>query len=181
MKTLTIDGIPVADVSPAAEAVITKLQGQVSDAQKALNTADAEAATTIAAKDAEITRLDAELATAKGQILTGDALDKAIIARTQLIGDAKRIAPDLKTDGLSDADIRKGAVLAKLGDTYAGRDAVFFDHAFELQLALAGDSAGVDPVRDAIRDAKPAPSDLKIVADARAEMIADMKGEKVAA
>jgi len=163
MKTITFDGLPVADVSPAAEAVILKLQGQITDAATAVSTAEATHATAIAAKDAEIATKDAEIATLKGQVLTADALDAAIVARSKLVEDARKIAgADFAVAGLTDADIRKGAVLVKLGDSYADKPAAFFDTAFELQLIQVGDAAPVnaDPIREAIKDGiqTPAPA-----------------------
>lgn len=180
MKTITFDGLPVADVSPAAEAVITKLQGQVKDAAAA----EAAHATAIAAKDAEIATRDAEIATLKTHVLTADALDTAIVARSKLVEDARKIAgADFAVAGLNDADIRKGAVLINMGDAYADMPAAFFDRAFELQLAKVGDTtpAKTDPIRDAIKDGlKPTPTATSAYDAMKADMASRWQDPKAA-
>jgi hypothetical protein len=165
-KTMLVDGLAV-EVTDAAELAIKKLQ----DAQAKLvadhAAADAKAATESAAKDAKIATLDAELATAKAAILTGDALDKAVAARAQLISDAKALIGDKADVTGTDADIKKRVVLAKLGDAYKDREAVFFDAAFEMQVVGKAKSP-VDPLRAAINDGKNTPTMERALIDARA-------------
>ncbi|MBO9710564.1 MAG: DUF2213 domain-containing protein [Caulobacter sp.] len=182
LKTILVDSLQV-ETTDAGEAAIKKLLGDNAALKDAAAKADAAHALAIKAKDEQIAKLDAEVATLKGQVLTGDALDKAIAARGKLIGDAKKIAGEaLVTDGKSDAEIKKAAVLAKLGDTYAGRDATFFDHAFEIQLAQVGDSS---TQRNHLADAIGAGAGA-IIGDAaeqaakaaRASYMAALRGEK---
>ncbi len=115
-------------------------------ADAAKNLADAQAGheKVIAAKDAEIAKKDAEIDALKAKVLEGPALDAAVAARGDLIDKARRIAPDVKTDGLSDADIRKAVVTAKLGDAVKDKADAYIDARFDI---LAEDAEQVDPVR----------------------------------
>jgi hypothetical protein len=155
IKKITVDGVPI-DATDQSEAIIRKLEGTVATLSGQLTAADAKA-TTAEAGAAEVkNRLEAELATAKAQIPTGDALDKLVVARTQLLADARRLAPAADFTGKSDADVRKIATTAKLGDAaVAGKEDGFFVHAFDMLLlqhpAPAGGHQG-DPILDAARN-----------------------------
>lgn len=151
-KNILVDGFQV-EVTDAAEAAINKLLTKLSDAASALTNAEAKFATDKAALDAKIATLDAELATAKSNILTGDKLDAAVAERSKLVTDAKKIGGDKLDVSGTNADIKKRAVLAKLGDAYKDRDAAFFDAAFELQIAGAG-TQDRDTVRETLIDGK---------------------------
>lgn len=131
--------VAVAD-APAVEAF-------KADAAKKL--ADAEAAhdAAVAAKDAEIAKKDAEIDDLKGKVLEGPALDVAVAARGDLIATAKAISPNVKTDGVADADIRKAVVIDKRGDSVKDKSQAYFDAAFDI---LAEDANTVDPVRQHI-------------------------------
>lgn len=84
------------------------------DAKIGSLTADlATATTSIQAKDGEIAALNAKLADAE---VTPAKLQALADARADVIGKAKAIAPNIVTDGKTDAEIRKEAVTAKLGD-----------------------------------------------------------------
>jgi hypothetical protein len=158
-KTVLVDGLSVETTDAGAQA-IEKLQGIIVTLTADKAKLEAKIATDAAAHTEALTKKDAEIATAKASIITGDKLDAAIQSRGKLIGDAKRLAgDDFKTDGLSDADIRKGAVTKKLGDEACkGKDTAFFDHGFDLlvaQLPAADSKTTVDPLAAALRDAKP--------------------------
>lgn len=114
------------------------------DAAKTLADAQAGHEKAVAAKDAEIAKKDAEIDALKAKVLDGAALDAAVAARGDLIAKAKSIAPDVKTDGLSDADIRKAVVTAKLGDAVKDKAEAYIDARFDI---LAEDADKVDPVR----------------------------------
>jgi hypothetical protein len=180
-KTITFDGLPV-DVTDAAEAVINKLKGMLDTAGKALETAKAEHATAIAAKDAELGAKDAKIAEVEKQVITGAALDALVADRAAVVAKAKAIAPTLDAAGKTNADVKRAAVAAKLGDEkvkdksddYVG---ALFDH-------LAADAEQEpDPIRDAVKDGLVNDADAaeKAVKDARAEMLAELRGEKAAA
>ena len=55
---------------------------------------------------------------------------------------------DVKTEGLSDAAIRKAVVVAKLGDAVAGKSEAYIDARFDI---LSEDAANADPFADAMK------------------------------
>lgn len=95
---------------------IAAVEAFKADAAKKL--ADAEQAHTkaIADKDAELAKKDAEIDDLKKKILSDADLDKRVQERSDLIDKARSVASDLQVDGKTDAEIRKAAVAAKLGD-----------------------------------------------------------------
>jgi len=119
LKTITFDGLQVADVSPDAEAVIVKLQGQVADAASAKTTLDARVAeltTQNATKDAEIATLKTQLADAA---LTPAKLQDAAKAYALVVGQAKALGATV-ADGMDIPAIQAAVVAAKLGDAAKG-------------------------------------------------------------
>lgn len=100
----------------------------------------------IAAKDAEIAKVEAARDEAQGKILSDVGLDKRVADRAELIGKARAIVTDVKTDGLSDVAIRKAVVIAKLGDGMADKSDAYLDARFDI---LAEDR--VDPVADVLK------------------------------
>ncbi|MHC5307518.1 DUF2213 domain-containing protein [Bartonella sp. LJL80] len=114
-RTIQVDGLPVelADKDAAiVEKELNKLKEQVAAKEEEL----AEAKKASDAKDAQMAAKDAEIDALKGEVLDAAALDARVAARAELIAVAKDIAPDVKTAGLSDADIRKAVVVSKIGD-----------------------------------------------------------------
>lgn len=148
LKTVVL-GDKAVQVAVADVAAIEQFKA---DSAKALADAKAEHETAIAAKDAEIAKKDAEIDGLKGKVLDGAALDAAVAARGDLVAKAKAIASDVKTDGLSDAAIRKAVVVAKLGDAMKDKPDAYIDARFDI---LAEDAAGDDQVRDALANLKP--------------------------
>jgi hypothetical protein len=150
-KTITFDGLPV-EATDAAEAVINKLKGMLDTSGKALETALADHKTAIAAKDAELGKKDAEIADLKGKVLDAKALDALVAERGTLLAKVKAIAPTLDAAGKTNAELKRAAVAAKLGDDkvkdrsddYVG---ALFDH-----LSADAKDGVSDPVRDALKD-----------------------------
>lgn len=167
LRKVVLDGISIETTDQGAEA-ISKLQKQLSDAAAVQAKTDADHAKAIAAKDAELAKKDAEIDALKGKVLDTAALDAAVQARGDLIAKAKVIAADVKTDGLSDADIRKAVVIAKRGDAVKDKSAAYYDAAFDI---LAEDAAGADDLRDALSARKPTNDDAKALADAQAAYV----------
>lgn len=117
---------------------------QLADAQ---STHDAA----IAAKDAELAKLQAKLDDAESKIMSDADLDKRVADRAALVGAAKAIVGDIKTEGLSDADIRKAVVTAKLGDAaVADKSEAYIDARFDILVEDSAKDTG-NPVRDAIK------------------------------
>ena len=155
--------VAIAD-APAVEAF-------KADAAKKLEDAKAASDAAIAAKDSDLAKKDAEIDALKAKVLEGPALDAAVAARGDLIAKAHAIAPDVKTDGLSDAAIRKAVVTAKLGDAVKDKAEAYIDARFDI---LAEDAGKIDPVRFTLNK-EPA----KIV-DSHAAYLARMTGKKEA-
>lgn len=131
-----------------------KLDAFKATVKQSLTDAETKHATALAAKDAELAKRDATIDDLKTKVVTDADLDKRVQARADLISLASVIAKDVKTVGLSDADIRKNVVIAKRGDAVKDKSAAYFDAAFDI---LAEDAAKTaDPVARALADGKPA-------------------------
>lgn len=146
-RTVMVDGLSVETTDAGAQA-IGKLQTDLEKAKKAF--ADAENAHTaaIAAKDAQIAKLEAERDDLKGKVLTDAALDARVQARADLLATAKAIH-DADYTGKSDAEVRKAVVVAKLGDAaVAGKSEAYLDARFDILV----EDAKKDPVARALRD-----------------------------
>ncbi len=150
LKTVTVDGLSI-EVTDQGAQVITKLQKQLADADAAHVKLVSDHDTAIKAKDGELAKKDAEIDALKAKVLDGAALDAAVQARGDLIAKAKAIAPEVKTDGLSDAAIRKAVVVAKLGDAMGEKGEAYIDARFDI---LAEDAAGTETLRSAISTIK---------------------------
>jgi hypothetical protein len=150
LKTVTVDGIPV-EVTDQGATVIGTLQSRLADANTKFTDAEKAHQTAIAAKDAELAKKDAEIDALKAKVLDEKALDAKVQARADLISVAKSIAKDVKTEGLTDADIRKAVVVAKLGDAaLAGKPEAYIDARFDI---LAEDAkSNPDPFARAVSD-----------------------------
>lgn len=152
MKTLTLDGLQVTDVSAPAEAAIIKLQGQLKDAQTAQAKAETDLAasvTTAATKDAEIATLKTQLADAA---LTPAKLQDAAKAYATVTAQAKALGATV-TDGMDSDAIKAAVVTAKLGDAAKGWTADQIATSFAtLTAGLKVDDAAGDPLRSVMTD-----------------------------
>jgi hypothetical protein len=145
MKTFVVDGISV-EMSDTAIQVVQKVLDQFGAAKTALtdaNTKVGELTATISAKDGEIVVLKQQVTDAA---LTPEKLDAAVQARGAVIADAKAIHKDVVTDGKTDAEIKRAAVVAKLGDAATGMDDAAIGGAF----AALCKATPRDTVRDAL-------------------------------
>jgi len=96
----------------------------------------------MAEKDKEVAKKDAAIDDLKGKVLDAEALDKRVADRADLLAKAATSAKDVKATGLSDADIRKAVVSAKLGDTaVTGKHDAYIEARFDM---LAEDAAKGD-------------------------------------
>lgn len=134
---VTVDGITI-ETTDQGKQVIEKLQKQLSDALE--NGTKHESA--LAAKDAEIDDL-------KSKVMDAETLDAKVAARANLISKATAIAPGIHTDGKSDEELRRAAVVAKLGDAaIAGKSQAYVDARFDI---LAEETSKTsDQLRDTI-------------------------------
>lgn len=151
LKTVTVDGIPV-EVTDQGAIVITTLQTRLADAVAKLTATETAHQTAIAAKDADLAKKDAELDATKAKVLSDADLDKKVQARADLIAVAKTIAKDVKTEGLTDAGIRKAVVVAKIGDAaVAGKADAYIDARFDILVDEAAKGAA-DPFAAIVKD-----------------------------
>lgn len=169
VKTFTLDGLPVRfDDEAAIEAAFAKLTDNAAKANERAEAAakaltDAEVAHAAALKDAndakskaeaEVASLTKELADSK---ITPEQLREAAKAYAMVIDAAAKIAPNFKVeDSMTEADIRKGAILSVFGDAYKDKADTFFDALFEVEAAKVKDKQApiADPYRQQMGDRK---------------------------
>ena len=163
--------IPFAVADETAAAVVRNIQS-------ARDTALADLATVTTARDTlqgekvvlEQKLKDAEVTPAKLQVLAD--------ARAKVIADAKRISPEIVTDGKTDAEIRKLAVSAKLGDATSALSDAAIEGAFVALVPLA--DANEDGIQKVIKDGALQTNDAKAeYTKAREKRLAEMRGETV--
>lgn len=153
------NGEAVRIANDAREGAFKELQTKVGTLTADLATAN----TTIQTKDGEIVALTAKLADAE---VTPAKLQQLADARADVIAKAKIMAPTLTTDGKTDAEIRKAAVTAKLGDAAKDMADAAIEGAF---IAFTKDAKPADPLRQAITDGVKAPvNDAAVVSTIRA-------------
>lgn len=144
LRKIMVDGLQV-ETTDAGAAAIEKLQKALGDAMSEKEKADNDYAEKMAEKDAEIAKKDAAVAKLEGDKLTADALDAMVAARSDLIGKAKLVAKDADFAGLTDAAIRKAAVVAAIGDAaIEGKSEAYIDARFDM---LVEDAEKADPVQ----------------------------------
>lgn len=151
LKTLIVDGLTVETTEQGLVAV-NKIADAKHEAVKALSDAKAEHETAINAKDTELAAKDAEIDALKAAKLSEAEIDAKVQARSDLLTKAKSVA-DTDFTGLSDADIKKAAVVAKLGDAaIEGKTEAYIDARFDI-LVESADKA--DPFATAMNDGQP--------------------------
>ncbi|EJY6033090.1 DUF2213 domain-containing protein [Pseudomonas aeruginosa] len=153
LRKLLVDGLTIETTEQGAQ-VVEKLQKQLGDAGANLKTIQDAHATAMAAKDAELAKKDAEIDGLKGKVLNDAAIDKLVRERADLIASAMLIA-DGDYAGKSAAEIRKAAVVAKLGDAaIKDKPEAYIAARFDI---LLEDAASNDPVRVHLKqqDSKP--------------------------
>ncbi|MDX0408382.1 DUF2213 domain-containing protein [Sinorhizobium medicae] len=174
LRKILVDGLTVETTDQGAQA-ITKLQKDLESS--AAKFADAEKAhqTALAAKDAELAKKDAEIDALKGKILSDADLDKRVQARADLVTKAKVLAKDVKTEGLSDAAIRKAVVVAKLGDAaVADKSEAYIDARFDMLVEDASKN-GADPFRTVVQQGLTQTSDASTSATAHKSMVSELE------
>ena len=180
LRTVVVDGLSVQTTDQGAQA-IDKLQKQIADAAtKATETATAHQ-TAIADKDAVIKAKDEEIGTLKADLKKAqdsapkpEDLDNMVADRAALVTVVKAIDAKIDPKGKSDADLRKAAVAAKLGDEMV-KDASD-DMIAGMFKAIAKDVKSADPFANAVKDGiTPTGDGDTTVTDARAKMIEDLQ------
>ena len=146
LTTITVDGLSVETTDAGAQA-ISKLTQGMADARQTLEDERTTHADALATKDGELATKDAEIDNLKSKQLSDADIDKRVNDRADLIATAKTIA-DKDYSGLSDADIRKTAVAAKLGQQTIEDKS---DDYVQARFDILADDADEDPVRKAIK------------------------------
>jgi hypothetical protein len=152
-RKILVDGLSIETTEQGAQ-VIEKLQRQLSDAAAATKALTDTHASALAAKDADLAKKDAEIDGLKVKVLSDAEIDARVKARADLIGTAKAIA-DGDYTGKTEAEIRKAAVVAKLGDA-AIKDKP--DAYIAARFDILAEDAVKDPVRKHLGDAARAPN-----------------------
>jgi hypothetical protein len=180
LRTVTVDGLSVSTTDQGAQAITTLLQRIADAANKASQTETAHIAAladkdkTIAAKDEEIGTLKADLKKAQDAAPKPADIDKLVADRATLVTTVKALDAKIDVAGKSDADLRKAAVAAKLGDEMV-KDASEAEIAGMFK-ALAKDIKPADPFAAAVKDGiQPTGDADKAVTDAYAAMVKDMQ------
>lgn len=130
MKIRIGDAEVDATNAEAVRVAVEALDGKYAALQTQVGSLTAELATAkeaIQAKDGEIAGLNAKIA---DSVVTPEKLQQLADARADTISRARTLKPDLVTDGKTDAEIRKEAVTAKLGDAATGMADAAIDGAF---------------------------------------------------
>lgn len=146
-KKILVDGLSIETTEQGAQ-VIEKLQRQLTDAVTATKTLTDSHAAALAAKESDLAKKDAEIDGLKAKVLTDAAIDALVLARADLIATATAIA-DGDYKGKSEAEIRKAAVVAKLGDA-AVKDKT--DAYIAARFDILAEDTVKDPVRQHMQD-----------------------------
>ena len=164
-QKVIVDGLTIETTEQGAQA-IDKLRGMVADAGTKLADAETKHTAAIAAKDKELAAKDAEIEKLKAQVMTADAMDKAIADRVALIDRAKRIA-DLDYTGKTPAQVRAMAVQAKAGEAAVkDRSEAYIEARFDALLDAAPADTGAGNVQDKATDDNGQAAYEKRIADA---------------
>jgi hypothetical protein len=180
LTQVVVDGVSI-ETTLQGKQVIDRLTAQLLSTTTAKDTAETALATATAAHATAISAKDGEIAGLKSQILTPAQLDKAITDRTALITTAKKIGGnDLVVDGKSATDIKRGAVIKKLGDAAVkDKDDAYVGAMFDTLLAQVGSTSasdsGNDPLRTALTTGVDAQDGATKVAKAHSEMVAGLQ------
>ena len=167
-KKITRDAFEI-EVTDAAERYIVKLEGQIADAVKAKDAADAEVVKLKAeavAKDAEIVKLKADVAAAA---ITPAKLRDAGKAYALVVSKAKALGVTVGDDDDQAAIMRK-VVDASMKDVKDEHLQVAFDALTKDVKAEDGDD-----LRGVIRGAHAPTTPDKVVLDAYSQMVEDLK------
>ena len=124
-RKVTVDGIPL-EVEDTAAGVIDTLIKQRDEARDALTPLKTKAAEADGLKVA-LDKAHADIEALKKDVITPEARDAMVAEWAKLIGDAKRLVPELATDGKTCLAIRReviGALVGKDATAKAVADAV---------------------------------------------------------
>lgn len=131
-RKVTVDGIPL-EVEDTAAGVIDTLVKQRDEARDALTPLKTKAAEADGLK-AALDKANSDIEALKKDVVTPEARDAMVADWAKLIGDAKRLVPELTTDGKTCLAIRReaiGALVAKDATAKSVADAVLAGKALD--------------------------------------------------
>lgn len=147
-RTLLVDGLSVELADKDAQIVQRAIDGlnkQIAD----LQTAAGESKVALAAKDTEIGTLKVDLKKAQDAALKPEDIDKLVADRSALVAIVTAIDSKIEIKG-TDADLRRAAVKAKLGDEMV-KDASDAEVAGMFK-AISKDAKPVDQFASVLKD-----------------------------
>lgn len=167
-RKVTVDGIPLEVEDTAAEVIDTlvKQRNEARDALAPLKTKAAEAEGLKVALD----KANADIETMKKDVITPEARDAMVADWSKMIADAKRLTPEITTDGKTCLAIRReviGALVAKDTTAKAVADAVLAGKALdaaEPEVVRATFNALAASVKTEATDAATKAADAAVVA-----------------
>lgn len=170
-RTVVVDGIP-HEVPSTAAAVIDKLVKDCGEALQLSVESDKKATDALTAHKAAIDKLNADHATAmdalRKDVITPEARDALVADWAKMLIDAKRLAPDVTTDGKTCLQVRREVIAAVTKDNATAKavsDAVLAGS--ELEKAAADTvRAAFNAVAATVAETKSNPEAHKAIADA---------------
>jgi hypothetical protein len=129
-----------------AVADVAAIEAFKADSAKALADTKAAHDAAMAVKDADLAKKDAKIADLEKAALSDADLDKKVQARADLIARVGKVAKDVATAGLSDAAIKRAAVVKVRGAEMSDKSDAYIDAAFDLL------SDGADPLQKPLAD-----------------------------
>ncbi|MCV2448468.1 DUF2213 domain-containing protein [Paracoccus sp. DMF] len=151
LRTVVV-GDEAVETTDAGARAIEKLKAQIVAKDAEIRDKDKDHADAIAAKDEEIGTLKADVKTAQDAAKVD--IDKLVADRAALVEQVKAVDAKIDPKGKTDAELRKAAVAARLGDEMV-KDASDAE-VLGMFKAIAKDAGSGDAVRAALKDA-PAP------------------------
>jgi len=148
LRTVVVDGLSVQTTDQGAQA-IAKLQKDLESSAAKIVSLDTAHSAAIAAKDQEIGTLKADLKKAQDAAMKPEDVDRLVADRAALVQTVKAIDSKIEIKG-SDADLRRAAVKAKLGDDMV-KDASD-DMITGMFKAIAKDVKPADPFAAVVKD-----------------------------
>jgi hypothetical protein len=172
LRTVVVDGLSVQTTDQGAQA-ITKLQKDLETSAAKITTLTGDHAAALAKKDEEIGTLKADLKKAQDAAPKPEDLDKLVADRAMLVTTVKAIDAKIEIAGKSDADLRRAAVKAKLGDDMV-KDASDAEIAGMFK-AVAKDVKPADPFAAVVKQGVQPTNDANASAKAYDQMVAGMR------
>lgn len=150
---LTVDGIGLDGVSDTTAQVVSKALKDRDDEIRTLKALVTSKDSELSAKDKQLGALDGEVETLRKKQLDQPQMDTLVAERFDIVAKARAITPDIKTDGIGIAAIKRAVVVSKFGenkvsdksDDYVG--ALFDSLAEQVRPAHLQTAAPQDAVR----------------------------------